>query len=80
MKRLKVSFMLLVVALLAASAVFNRVANSQGQSPSTYPNTPLTAAQSAALETTTRTPLASCHAVNLIWIRGFIELAARGGT
>ncbi len=34
----------------------------------------------AALETTTRTPLAFCHAVNLIWIRGFIELAARGGT
>ncbi|WP_224248095.1 M14 family metallopeptidase [Hyalangium gracile] len=34
----------------------------------------------AALETTTRTPLASCHAVNLIWIRGFIDLAARGGT
>jgi hypothetical protein len=33
----------------------------------------------AALETTTRTPLASSHAVNLIWIRGFIELAARGG-
>jgi hypothetical protein len=32
----------------------------------------------AALETTTRTPLASCHAVNLIWIRGFIDLAARG--
>lgn len=31
----------------------------------------------AALETTTRTPLASCHAVNLIWIRGFIDLAAR---
>lgn len=34
----------------------------------------------AALETTTRTPLASCHAINLIWIRGFIDLAARGGT
>ena len=33
----------------------------------------------AALETTTRTPLDSCHAVNLIWIRGFIELAARRG-
>lgn len=31
----------------------------------------------AALETTTHTPLASCHAVNLLWIRGFIELAAR---
>ncbi len=33
----------------------------------------------AALETTTRTPLASCYEVNLIWIRGFIDLAARGG-
>jgi predicted deacylase len=32
----------------------------------------------AALETTTRTPLAACHTVNLIWIRGFIDLAARG--
>jgi predicted deacylase len=32
----------------------------------------------AALETTTRTPLESCHAINLIWIRGFIDLAARG--
>ncbi len=32
----------------------------------------------AALETTTRTPLEHCHAINLIWIRGFIELAARG--
>ena len=32
----------------------------------------------AALETTTHTPLASSHAINLIWLRGFIELAARG--
>nr|WP_153868177.1 MULTISPECIES: hypothetical protein [Myxococcaceae] len=32
----------------------------------------------AALETTTATPLAACHAVNLVWIRGFIDLAARG--
>ncbi len=32
----------------------------------------------AALETTTRTPLPSCHAINLLWIRGFIDLAARG--
>lgn len=32
----------------------------------------------AALETTTRTPLDACHRVNLIWIKGFIELAARG--
>jgi predicted deacylase len=31
-----------------------------------------------ALETTTRTPLEACHAINLIWIRGFIDLAARG--
>jgi hypothetical protein len=31
----------------------------------------------AALETTTATPLAACHAVNLVWLRGFIELAAR---
>src|SRR5690606_150985 len=31
----------------------------------------------AALETTTHTPLAASHAVNLIWIRGFIKLAAR---
>jgi hypothetical protein len=33
----------------------------------------------AALETTTSTPLASSHAVNLLWIRGFIDLAARAG-
>ncbi|MBX5483752.1 MAG: hypothetical protein IRZ16_18160 [Myxococcaceae bacterium] len=32
----------------------------------------------AALETTTSTPLERAHEVNLIWIRGFIELAARG--
>lgn len=31
----------------------------------------------AALETTTATPLAVCHAVNRIWLAGFIELAAR---
>jgi hypothetical protein len=31
----------------------------------------------AALETTTRTPLPLCHRVNLIWIHGFLELAAR---
>ncbi len=30
----------------------------------------------AALETTTATPLEACHRVNLVWIRGFIELAA----
>jgi hypothetical protein len=33
----------------------------------------------AALETTTRTPMKDSHAINLIWIRGFIDLAARGG-
>lgn len=31
----------------------------------------------AALETTTGTPLAGCHEINRIWIRGFLELAAR---
>jgi hypothetical protein len=31
----------------------------------------------AALETTTRTPLRLSHEVNLIWIRGFIELVAK---
>lgn len=30
----------------------------------------------AALETTTRTPMPSCHAINLGWVLGFIELAA----
>ena len=29
----------------------------------------------AALETTTAAPLEKCHAVNLIWLRGFIDLA-----
>jgi hypothetical protein len=33
----------------------------------------------ATLETTTRTPMVACHAINLIWIRGFIDLAARAG-
>ena len=37
-------------------------------------------AYTAALETTTRTPMRASHAVNLLWIRGFIDLAARGGT
>jgi hypothetical protein len=32
----------------------------------------------ATLETTTCTPMEACHAINLIWIRGFIELAAQG--
>jgi hypothetical protein len=31
----------------------------------------------AALETTTRTPLPQAHEVNLIWIRGFIDLVAQ---
>jgi len=31
----------------------------------------------ATLETSTRTPMDACHAVNLLWIRGFIDLAAR---
>ena len=31
----------------------------------------------AALETTTGTPLPICHEVNRVWIRGFLELAAR---
>jgi hypothetical protein len=30
----------------------------------------------AALETTTAAPLDACHRVNLIWIRGFIDLCA----
>jgi hypothetical protein len=33
----------------------------------------------AVIETTTSAPLPVCHAVNLIWIRGFIDLAARAG-
>ncbi len=32
----------------------------------------------ATLETTTQTPLEACHAINLIWVRGYIDLAARG--
>lgn len=31
----------------------------------------------ATLETTTQTDLAACHAVNLTWMKGFIDLAAR---
>ena len=31
----------------------------------------------ATLETTTQSDLADCHAVNLVWIEGFIDLAAR---
>lgn len=33
----------------------------------------------ATLETTTQSELEKCHAVNLIWIKGFIDLAARSG-
>jgi hypothetical protein len=33
----------------------------------------------AALETTTHMRLEACHAINLIWICGFVDLAARGG-
>jgi predicted deacylase len=33
-------------------------------------------AYTAALETTTQTPMVACHQINLIWVRGFIELAA----
>lgn len=32
----------------------------------------------ATLETTTHSPMEACHRVNLVWIHGFIELAARG--
>jgi hypothetical protein len=31
----------------------------------------------AVIETTTSAPLSVCHAVNMIWIRGFIDLAAK---
>lgn len=37
-------------------------------------NVPLT----AALETTTHAPMDRCHQVNLIWIKGFIDLVAAG--
>jgi hypothetical protein len=32
----------------------------------------------AVVETTTSAPMPVCHAVNLIWIRGFIDLVAKG--
>lgn len=32
----------------------------------------------ATLETTTRTPMERCHAINLAWIHGFIRLATQG--
>ncbi|MCP3101123.1 hypothetical protein LZ198_19800 [Myxococcus sp. K15C18031901] len=31
----------------------------------------------ATLETSTHTPMDACHAVNMLWIRGFIDLASR---
>ena len=31
----------------------------------------------ATLETTTQTPMPQAHQVNLVWLRGFVELAAR---
>jgi CxxC motif-containing protein (DUF1111 family) len=49
MKRLKILVVLLFAAALALSVIFNRTVKSQGQTPSTYPNTPLTASQSASL-------------------------------
>ncbi len=33
----------------------------------------------AAIETTTSAPMPACHEVNLIWIRGFIDLASLAG-
>ncbi|MBK7859969.1 MAG: succinylglutamate desuccinylase/aspartoacylase family protein [Archangiaceae bacterium] len=33
----------------------------------------------ATLETTTRSSSKRCHAVNLVWLEGFIDLAARSG-
>lgn len=32
----------------------------------------------ATLETTTHSPMSACHRVNLVWVHGFIELAALG--
>jgi predicted deacylase len=32
----------------------------------------------ATVETTTQSPARACDAVNLVWVRGFIDLAARG--
>ncbi len=32
----------------------------------------------AALETTTAAPLPACHRVNLVWLKGFVDLAAAG--
>ena len=50
MNRLKSLIVLIFAAAFAAALISSRTVNSQqGQSPSTYPNTPLTASQSAAL-------------------------------
>jgi CxxC motif-containing protein (DUF1111 family) len=49
MKRLKVLIVLFFAVALALTVISNRTVKSQGQSPSTYSNTPLTAAQSATL-------------------------------
>ena len=48
MRRIKLSVVLLFTAALSL-IVFVRIAGTQGSGPSSYPNTPLTAAQSAAL-------------------------------
>jgi CxxC motif-containing protein (DUF1111 family) len=53
MKRLKVLVVLFFAVALLLSAVSGRVASSQSQSPSMYPNTPSTASQSAALASLT---------------------------
>jgi CxxC motif-containing protein (DUF1111 family) len=49
MRSLKLSVALLFAAALASLLAFSRNASTQGSGPSSYPNTPLTAAQSAAL-------------------------------
>lgn len=49
MKRRKILVAVLFAEMVVAMAVVNHTVNSQSQSPSTYPNTPLTASQSAAL-------------------------------
>lgn len=53
MKDLKILVVLLVAAALGLSVLYGRSARSQGQSPSTYPNTALTASQSATLASST---------------------------
>lgn len=53
MKRLKVLVVLLFAAVFLLSAIFNRTVKSQGQDPSTYQDTPLTASESASLASLT---------------------------